>query len=80
MSAEILTFPLGEKRHKTPSVTPCTVLRFPSNDRTRQVRDEVWAAWEKHCPPGRNLHDFRVDVLSTLRAVFPDKAAMFDTM
>jgi hypothetical protein len=80
MSAQVLALPLGGQRHTAPSVTACTVLRFPTNDRTRPVSDEMLALWAKRCPPGRDLHAFRADILSILRNALPQYGATFDTM
>jgi hypothetical protein len=80
MSAQVLALPLGGQRHTAPSVTACTVLRFPTNDRTRPVSDEMWAVWAKRCPPGRDLHEFRAAILSILRTTFPQYGDTYDTM
>lgn len=80
MTAQVLALPPGGQRHTAPSVSACTVLRFPTNDRTRPVSDEMWAAWEKRCPPGRDLHEFRASILSILRDALPQHGATFDTM
>lgn len=79
-SNAIPALPASCQRRKPTTVATCTILRFPSSDRTRPISAETWAVWEKHCPPGRDLHEFRAHILPTLRAAFPDKQAVFDNM